>query len=52
MSMISSIKALSVALVMAVMVGCATVGKDFATHNDRRRQTHLDLWQVQVVCLR
>lgn len=33
MSMIDSIKKLSLAMVMAAMVGCATVGKDFATHN-------------------
>ena len=33
MSMIGSVKTLCVALVMVAMVGCATVGKDFATHN-------------------
>ena len=33
MSMIGSVKTLCVALVMTAMEGCATVGKDFATHN-------------------
>lgn len=33
MSIIGSIKTASVALIMVAMVGCATVGKDFATHS-------------------
>lgn len=33
MSMMGSIKTLAVALMISAIVGCATVGKDFATHN-------------------